>query len=62
MRFDMGSETYAQLLYCLQHGLTVAFDDCDIEDNCGFGNVADVFSNVELLQFIIAGKNPGKGS
>lgn len=42
----MGSETYAQLLYCLQHGLTVAFDDCDIEDNCGFGNVERPLSRV----------------
>jgi hypothetical protein len=52
----MGSETDAQLLHCLQQRLTMAFNDCDIEHGRWFGNVADVFSNVEPPQFLIGGR------
>lgn len=51
----MGPETYAQLLHCLQHGLTVTFDNGDIEHDRWFGDVADVFANVEPPQFLAGG-------
>lgn len=55
MGFDVSSKADVEGFYCLEHCFAVAADYCYVQDRCWFGDIFDVFSDVELLQFCLRG-------
>lgn len=55
----MNSESDIERFDCAEHCLAVSSDDCYVEDGGGFGYIADVFADVELLQIFLEGGDGG---
>lgn len=49
----MDSESNIERFDCAQHRLAVSSDDCYIKDSGWLGHIADIFADVEFLQFFL---------
>ena len=58
MSFDVCSEANIEGLHRLQHSSAIALDYTDIQDNSGFGDICDVFTNIELSQLFGTKQRP----
>ena len=48
----MRTESETKFVDCLEHGLTMAIDLGFVENDCWFGDVVDVFADVELTEVL----------
>lgn len=46
----MCTESKTKCVDCLEHGLTMAIDLGFVEDDCWFGDIVDVFADIELTE------------